>query len=202
MSAHDNKPAEAGDLYDRFLSDLEALEGSAAPELGLLALVDEVSPLTAAPDQRSRLMAAATRQHRLARFESQVAELLDVGPDKARELLGRIDDPTAWSHELPGISFLWVEGGPKVEGALRGFIRVEAGVDFPHHEHLGDEASLVLEGGFEDRGRGRVFRVGDIDHMAAGTEHAYRALSDGPDLLALAVIHTGLCALGKKFLGR
>lgn len=209
MSARDWKQDDRDARHDAFLSELEALEGSelatsgvTPTELGLAALLDELTPLPAAADGRSRLMAAATRQHRLARFETQVAELLDVGLEKARELLARIDDPNAWSRELPGIAFLWVEGGPRVEGALRGFLHVDAGQAFPHHEHLGDEVSLVLQGGFEDRGRGRVFRAGDIDRMSGGTEHAFRALSDGPDLLALAVIQTGLCALGRKFVGR
>jgi quercetin dioxygenase-like cupin family protein len=197
---------------DAFLGDVQAeldrdpagdaqLQADAAG-IGLLHL-SEALPAVAPPvSLRERILDGAHSEGRLARFAGAVAELLDVGLDKARALLDRIDDPAAWSHELPGISFLWVEGGPRVAVALRGFVRVDAGQEFPEHEHLGDEIVLVLQGGFEDVARGRVFRPGDIDRMPTGTSHGFRALPDGPDLLKLAVVQTGLRALGQDFLPR
>jgi quercetin dioxygenase-like cupin family protein len=191
---------------DRFLSDLEqhdrADDAPSAAELGLLALCDGLPAIEPPAALRARLLDAAVSPSRLARFAEQVADLLDVGLDKARELLARIDDPAAWSHDLPGISFLWVEGGPRVAQAVRGFVRVQAGLEFPHHEHLGDEVTLVLQGAFEDHDRKRVFRPGDIDRMSQGTSHGFHVLSDGPDLLKLAVVQTGLRALGQTYLPR
>jgi quercetin dioxygenase-like cupin family protein len=191
---------------DAFLDELTAqLEGEQQPEaagLGLLQLSEALPELAPPPGLRDRVLDAARGESRLARFAGAVSELLDVGLDKAKELLERIDDPAAWSLELPGIAFLWVEGGPRVASAVRGFVRVQAGVDFPDHEHLGQETTLVLQGGFEDVGRGRVFRPGDIDRMPQGTSHAFRALPDGPDLLKLSVVQTGLRALGQEYLPR
>lgn len=187
------------ELYDGHGDDAESMS---AAELGLIALCEGLNELEPPPELRARLLDDAVLPSRFSRFATQVAELLDVGLDKARELLARIDDPAAWSHELPGISFLWVEGGPRVANAVRGFVRVDAGLEFPHHEHLGDESILVLQGGFEDLERARVFRPGDVDHMSQGTSHAFRVLSGGPDLLKLAVVQGGLRALGQTFLPR
>lgn len=191
---------------DAFLSDLASeLEREQQPaDVGsaLVQFSEALPELAPSPALRARLLDAARSEGRLARFASAVAELLDVGIDKAKALLESIDDPAAWSHELPGISFLWVEGGPRVAAAVRGFVRVQAGTEFPDHEHLGDERVLVLQGGFEDLQRGRVFRPGDADLMPAGTSHAYRALADGPDLVKLAVVQTGLRALGQEYLPR
>lgn len=185
---------------DRFLSDLA--EDADAAGLGLLRLSEALPEIAPPSELRERLLHDARSEGRLARFADAVADLLDIGTGKAKELLERIDDPSAWSLELPGISFLWVEGGPSVANAVRGFVRVAAGQDFPEHEHLGDETVLVLQGGFEDVQRGKVFRPGDVDTMPTGTSHAFRALPNGPDLVKLAVVQTGLRALGQEYLPR
>jgi putative transcriptional regulator len=169
--------------------------------LGLSRLSAALAPIAPPPSLRAQLLAAAEPQARLARFAGSVAELLDLGIDKAKALLERIDDPTAWVDELPGIQFLWVDGGPRVVAAVRGFLRVEPGQAFPDHEHLGDEVTLVLQGGFEDPARGLTFRAGDIDRMPQGTTHMFRALPGVP-LLKLSVVQTGLTALGHTYLPR
>jgi hypothetical protein len=168
-----------------------------------LSVLSETLPqLSPSVELRARLLQSARSEGRLARFAGSVADMLDVSLGKAKQLLERIDDPAAWSLELPGVSFLWVEGGPAVAAAVRGFVRVSAGQEFPHHEHLGEELVLVLQGGFQDPSRGRVFRPGDTDRMPAGSSHAFRALPGGPDLVKLAVVHTGLRALGQDYLPR
>ena len=193
------------DVFLRELQGDDAADGGVAardPELGLIAVCESLKPVAPSADLRARLLASADAPSRLARFADRVAELLDVGLDKARELLARIDDPSAWEEQLPGVSFLWVEGGPRVAAAVRGFVRVRAGLDFPDHEHLGDEVTLVLQGGFEDPERKLVCRAGDIDRMPTGTAHGFRALAGGTDLLKLAVVHTCLKALGQTYLPR
>jgi quercetin dioxygenase-like cupin family protein len=195
------KPRDA--KPDAFLDEL-ADEGVGADELaglGLLRLSESLGEIAPPPSLRARILADAEPSARLGRFASTVAELLDLGIDKAKQLLERIDDPSAWVEELPGISFFWVEGGPRVAGAVRGFVRVDAGHDFPEHEHLGDEVILVLQGGFEDAARGLSFHAGDIDRMPQGTAHAFRALP-GVKLLKLSVVQTGLRALGHTYLPR
>jgi quercetin dioxygenase-like cupin family protein len=198
---------------DAFLRELHGADAAAAdggdgapaseaPGLGLLAVCEGLKPVAPSLDLRARLLHSADAPSRLARFADQVAELLDVGLDKARELLARIDDPSAWEEQLPGVAFLWVEGGPRVAAAVRGFVRVRAGMQFPDHEHLGEEITLVLQGGFEDPDRQVVVRPGEVDHMPVGTSHGFRALAGGTDLLKLAVVHTGLKALGHTYLPR
>jgi putative transcriptional regulator len=194
---------------DAFLSEVQAeldreagVDAQLNAAAGLLHLSEALPAVVPSAGLRERILDGALTEGRLARFAGAVAELLDVGLDKAKALLERIDDPAAWSHELPGISFLWVDGGPRVAAAVRGFVRVSAGQEFPEHEHLGDEITLVLQGGFEDVERGRVFRPGEIDRMPPGTSHGFRALPGGPDLVKLAVVQTGLRALGQDFLPR
>jgi len=185
---------------DAFLREMREL--GLAPDAvanAALSLCDALPALGQSPPLRSRILTGARAAGRLARFATTTAEFLDVSIEQAKELLARIDDASAWQMELPGVSFLWVQGGPRVANAIRGFMRVAAGCQFPEHEHLGQELALVLQGGFEDASRGLVFRPGDIDLMPPGTSHAFRALPDGPDLVQLAVTQIGLRALGTVF---
>jgi hypothetical protein len=195
------------DRQDAFLSELERSllahgESADVAAPGLVQLSESLPRLSPPAALRERLMQSAHLENRLARFANRVAELLDVSAAKAALLLQGLDDPSVWSAELPGIEFCWVEGGPARAAAVRGFVRVQPGVDFPEHEHLGDEVVLVLQGGFEDRARQRVFRPGDVDRMAADSSHSFRALPHGPALLTLAVVETGLRALGHTYLPR
>jgi hypothetical protein len=173
----------------------------AAFALGLQQVSEALSPLAPPPGLRARLLDNAQPAARFARFENAVAQLLDLDLDHAKQLIARLDDASAWTQELPGISFLWVDGGPRVADAIRGFIRVDAGQEFPQHEHLGEEITLVLQGRFDDRDRGVVLVPGDIDRMPAGTSHGFR-VRPGIDGLKLAVVHTGLRALGHTYLPR
>lgn len=194
--------ANKGDAKpDAFLDAVYGEAGEALAGLGLSRLSDALPELAPPPSLRARILEAAAPQARLARYAGAVAELLDLGLDKAKALLERIDDPSAWVDELPGVQFLWVDGGPRVAAAVRGFLRVEPGLDFPEHEHLGDEVTLVLQGGFEDPARGLSFRAGEIDRMPQGTTHMFRALP-GAKLLKLSVVQTGLRALGHTYLPR
>jgi putative transcriptional regulator len=196
MSSRSEPVQQPSDAFLRELADADA------HALGLECLADALPARARAASLRARVLASAAQQPRLARFAAQVAELLDVGLERAHALLARLDHASAWTPELPGISFLWVDGGPRVADALRGFVRVHAGQEFPEHAHLGDEVTLVLQGGFEDPTRGRVFRPGDLDRMAAGTSHHFRAADGGVDLLKLSVVHAGIRALGHSYLPR
>ncbi|MEY4577744.1 MAG: hypothetical protein RL701_2447, partial [Pseudomonadota bacterium] len=168
-------PRRGGAETDAFVRDLAALAGAgalappsvvelatAATLLQLSAALDPVAPTTAL---RARLFADIPATGRLARYAEAVAELLDIGRQSAHELLDKLEDKTHFSLELPGIEFFWVDGGPRVANAVRGFLRVAAGAHFPDHEHLGDEHVLVLQGSFIDSTRGLTFHAGDRDVM-------------------------------------
>lgn len=187
------------DGHDTFLRELSELEGADAPARGLERSLESLEPVAPAAQLRARLLASARPETRLLRFAEPVARLLEISVERAGELLASLHDRSAFSVELPGVSLLWVEGGPGLENAVRGFVRVEAGCAFPEHEHFGDETVLVLQGRYEDTATGQVFGPGDIARMPAGSSHAFRVPPDGPHLLKLAVVHVGLRAGDKVY---
>jgi quercetin dioxygenase-like cupin family protein len=187
------------DLHEQVSSVNEA-ERSAGS--GLAALVDALEPVAPPPALRSRLLDALTAKGRFARFAESTAQLLDIGLEQAKALLDRLDDLSLFEPAFPGAGFFWVDGGPRVTNAVRGFIRVEAGTDFPEHQHIGDEIVLVLQGSFVDTTYDKTYDVGAQVLMPAGTSHAYTVPGDGPDLLKLSVTQQGLRALGQAFLPR
>ena len=184
-----------GDLGE--LIDLNELEETAGH--GLVQLSEALAPVEPPSGAREKLLSSISTEGRFARFAEATAKLLDLGVDQAKALLDRLHDLSLFDNALPGISFYWCEGGPAVANAVRGFIRVAAGTNFPEHEHLGDEIVLVLQGSFVDTTRGITFHAGDSDIMKAGTSHSYYVPEGGPDLLKLSVTQVGLRAMGQLY---
>jgi quercetin dioxygenase-like cupin family protein len=184
----------SGRELDAFLLELQALDADSPDTagLGLAALAETLEPVAPSAERRAQLMAAVPAQGRYERFAAQVAELLDVGLERARALLDKLDDVSLFSEELPGIALCWLEGGPGTSNAVRGFVRVAAGTRFPEHAHLGEEKVLVLQGSYFDPACGRAFRPGDLAVMPPGTAHDYVVPADGPDLVMLSVTQVGL----------
>jgi hypothetical protein len=185
------------DELDAFGRDVE---DAAAVDLGLSYVTNELPAVLAPAGFRERLLDAALPDQRLARYAQPIAALLDIDLTAAQALIARIDDASAWIAFLPGISLLPAPAGPLALGALRGFVRVRAGVEFPEHEHLGDEAVMIMQGYYSDDVTGEVFGPGDTPRMAVDTRHSFRVFADGPDLLGLVVAQGGLRAQGQDFL--
>jgi anti-sigma factor ChrR (cupin superfamily) len=123
-------------------------------------------------------------------FAAQVAQLIDVGIDKARELVGRIDDAKSWmTTYVPGVFSYDLPVGPAVSDAVVGFVKVAPGYVFPDHEHMGDEENLVLQGSCVDSS-GAVIKRGDLIRMVSGTHHELKA-RPGPDFIYLGIAHKG-----------
>ena len=162
-------------------AELDALL-DAAGELG--GLVQPVAPSGAA---RARLLDAARGGERFARFAGRFAELFDVGVDRARELLGLIDQPGAWE---PGPArHAWLvhfQTGPRLATADAGFVKLAAGERFPWHRHEGEEHSLILQGAAADSLSGRL-NVGDEGRLDGGSEHDVVALGDEDLIFAVWV---------------
>ena len=195
------RPKNIGEVeLDAFLRDLEADSGDAQLDAGQLAAALSQPAEPAPSDLRARLMAALPNTSRFERFTSAVSELLDIEPGRAERLLDELDNRSHFLEMMPGIELFWVDGGPRVANAVRGFVRVAAGLQFPEHEHLGEEHVLVLQGSFHDPVRNRVFRPGDISVMPKGTSHLHIVPQDGPDLLMLSVIQDGVALGEQKFL--
>jgi putative transcriptional regulator len=173
------------DLLDGFLLESEGAD--------VLSVLSE-SQAFARPSSalRDRILQAATAEGRLARFAEGTADMLDVPPEVARALLDKLDDPSVWTAGfVPGMSLYHVQGGPRVQGAITGFVRIESGAGFPDHEHLGDEEVLILQGSCLDSVHSQVFRSGDRVRMGSGSVHSFH-VRPGPDFLYLAVVFKGI----------
>jgi hypothetical protein len=93
---------------------------------------------TPSPALRERLLASIASKPRLGAYADAAAKLLDVTPERARELLQHIDDPRRWEPTpFDGVEGYWFQGGPATEGAFAGFIRLHAGKQLPMHDHIG-----------------------------------------------------------------
>jgi len=129
-----------------------------------------VVPVTPAPDVKARLL-ASTGAGRFEKFSTRIATLYDVTVERARELLALVERPASWNREAGGISLVHFNGGAAYAAADCGFIRLEPGAVFPPHKHLGDEASIVLQGQMRDAASGRLLGPGDELFQVEGSEH-------------------------------
>ena len=172
----------------------ETLEALGASERELESLVLAMtSEAFEAPSEalRTHLMASLAQTHRFDDLEAQVASLLDVDREQAARFLLNIDQADAWTTgPEPGVDIFHVEGGPQVQDAVTGFVRLDCGATFPEHEHLGDETVLVLQGALIDS-NGRYVSAGEAAPMIAGSKHAFRVVGAVP-LIYLAVIQHGV----------
>jgi len=195
-----------GTLEDELRADVElhlercarcAAEATATGEaLSLLALA--LPPEHPHPTARTRLLASVSEQRglepmgrgRLAAFVDQLASFFDVTVERARTLVDLVSDRSAWTiGPATGVSLIHILPGPRFAGADAGFVRMAPGARFPRHRHTGDEAGLILEGGFTDES-GVVVRAGERHQLAAGTSHDFVALPEG--CLFAALVQGGI----------
>jgi quercetin dioxygenase-like cupin family protein len=160
----------------------------------LLARLADILPRSSPDNEtRSRLLATVGQGGRLHRFSAEVARLLDITEARARELLDGVDDKQSWeASALTGVTLFHVQGGPKTEGAITGFVRVETDGCFPMHTHSGPETVLIVQGRCRDSRDGAILRPGDIGTISPD-EGAHEVLAlPGPPLVYLAVVFTGI----------
>jgi putative transcriptional regulator len=164
----------------------------------LAALALALPPVAPPPALRERLLQSVAAANRFEQFADRVAAIIDVTLEKARSLLGRIDDAASWKESpLPGVRLYHLDGGPALAQAVVGFVRIEPGHVFPDHSHHGSEVALVLQGSCRED-NGRVARRGDEVRMDEGTSHALTALP-GPDFIYVAVANGGFTMFGEHF---
>jgi anti-sigma factor ChrR (cupin superfamily) len=148
------------------------------------------------PEVRERVLQSVSTTNRFEKFAAQVAQLIDVSVEKARELVGRIDDAKSWmATQVEGVFSYDLPTGPAVADAVVGFVKVRPGAVFPDHEHVGEDAMLVVQGSCIDS-HGTVMRRGDLLRMAPGTHHELKA-QPGPDFIYLGVAKSGFMMFGE-----
>jgi putative transcriptional regulator len=123
---------------------------------------------------------------RFAHFVPNLSELFDIPEQQVRGLLDPLLDPSAWQPgPAEGVELIPVEVGPKLQGAMAGFVRIQPGAVFPRHQHQGEELNLLLQGGFRENGRD-VWR-GDLVREPDGSQHSQIGLP-GIECIAATVL--------------
>jgi putative transcriptional regulator len=148
------------------------------------ALVEPVAPPASV---LTRLMERMEGPGRFARQAGKVAAFLDVAEARARELLESMAEPSHWMPgPVEGVELMPVETGPKREGMMAAVVRLQPGVRYPRHAHLGREWNLVLEGGFREDSGHEVW-PGDELEKTDGSLHDFTALQ-GPACICVTVL--------------
>ena len=141
---------------------------------------------------RSRLLDEVHRVPlRYAPFYERLMALFDLDEPAVVAVLDASQNQSAWEPFAPGVLAYHLAPGPRHAGADAGLIRMEAGLAFPSHEHLGDESVLVLEGRYRDNIAGRIYQAGDRHDMKGGSRHSYDVLPDAPLVFAV-VLYGGI----------
>ena len=121
---------------------------------------------------------------RFAHLAEPLAELLGVPEHVAAALLGRLADARAWEPGPGrGVKLMPALTGPSRAGALAVFLELQPGARLTH-AHLGEEETLVLQGGLKEQDGSELWR-GDTQRKAEGSAHAAVALDGLPCVLAV-----------------
>lgn len=174
----------------------------------LLSAVDtevelpDVSETRPSPSEglRARLLQSAVLEGRFERFAEVASKMLDLSVDKAQVLLDRLDSEGSFAEELPGVEFCWVPGGPKTDGYVRGFVRVNRNTELPPHTHLGEETVLIMQGTYIDSVTQERFGPGQMLHGTPEADHSFHADPAGTHLLLLVVVKKGY-QIGEMVIG-
>ncbi|MEO1240947.1 MAG: ChrR family anti-sigma-E factor [Pseudomonadota bacterium] len=99
------------------------------------------------------------------------------------EITGKTDlESLSWSFYGVGIDRAVLVDGP--EGPLVRLLRAKPGAKFPHHQHLSEELTVVLQGAYRDN-TGR-YDVGDV--QCVPTEAAHQPIIEEGDICIALVV--------------
>ncbi|HYQ46082.1 MAG TPA: cupin domain-containing protein [Polyangiaceae bacterium] len=137
---------------------------------------------------RARLLSTVDQSgERFAPLFDKLSRFFDLSADALRSLFVRAARETEWEPgPLPWVSLFHFQGGPAVAGCDTGFVRLQKGMPFPPHRHLGKERVLVLDGGYHDH-EGHWYGPGDFHDMTDGTQHALQMNAERDVLLAVVL---------------
>jgi anti-sigma factor RsiW len=160
-------------------------------ELLAQAAVRTLEPLPVPVNGRNRLLAALGTGQRFAGLIPRLGQMLDLPARAVQALLDKVDDDGAWiSGFAPGVRYFNFTPGARhaAAGAEAGFVRLGAGVSFPHHRHIGHEMTMVIEGQMRDGDK--RFGAGAVIEHDRDSEHGW--VNDGPGDLLVVSVHHGL----------
>lgn len=166
-------------LAERNNHDAQVL--TAAVENALLEGIDPVTPPAAA---LPGLLAQVRATDRLTHLAPQLAELYDLTPEAALQVIAELRAGKTWvDGPAPGVRLMAVQAGPRTAGKLTALVYLEPGAEFPLHPHLGPEKVLVLDGAYRDSA-GEEYWRGELHQSAEGTQHSFRAIGRIPCICA------------------
>ena len=170
--------------------EVDALSEALAGSAGWLA------PVEPSPAVRARLLASvgasSPASTRWSPFVAELARLFDLSTEAVRAVFARADDARAWLGFAPGVQYQHFTPGPRLASAAgveAGLVRLDPGVRFLRHRHVGGpEITFVLEGTMRDGDRSHG--PGSAVTWEQGTAHDYAASAENG--LVIAVLHHGI----------
>lgn len=171
-------PIDVTRLFQLLLHQPEPLSDDEVVVFDQLAA--QLTPVAPSNALRERILLNATGR---AAFVSPVASLFQVAESEARRMLAGLAD-AAWQVFTQGTALLHVQAGPALAGADVGFVRVEDGVAFPHHDHLGEETTIVVQGTLVEAD-GTRYPAGSLVRFPADSTHDFHA--EGQLIFAVVV---------------
>lgn len=137
---------------------------------------------------KEQLFAHFANGGRFATFLDRVSSMFAFSVDEIRNFFAGLDDESSWDPGPTEGLALWLHHGePVMEGGLMGFVRMQPGVTFPYHRHLGQEHLLVLSGGYRNDMNGNIYWPGDDDFCDPETEHTITCVSQIPCIAAFVI---------------
>jgi anti-sigma factor ChrR (cupin superfamily) len=144
---------------------------------------------------KERLLSSVQGATPMLSYVGEVAAMLDLSRAQARSYLKELENEESWERsEIPGVYYRPVER-PSAMGQdeKAAFVKILPGHGFPHHEHLDEEAILILQGRCLDTGNSEMLSEGSLQFAGSEYEHSAVVPEDEPvPVIYLAVIRGGI----------
>jgi ChrR Cupin-like domain len=182
-------------LFDAF--EREVTEGVAGGS-------DHVSTAVGSPrgeaiaQKRLQLLGRLKSVCRFELYVPALAKLLEIDEGSTRQELMRVDEQPFDPSLAANVSTLDIAAGPRWANGISGFVRVMPQTAFPHHEHLGEDLTFILQGALRER-NGEIYRPGTLIIESVGSSHDFEVVSDVP-LIYVAMAEVGI-RIGEHVIG-
>lgn len=191
-------PQQQDQQVEEHLSQCDACRSQLDREFDTVATFELIRQPEPPFGLRDSVLADATTLARFSRYVDKVAAVADVDASTAEEWLSNLEDEEVWDETaLEEMHLFHIDGGPSVENAIVGFVRLQPRSGFPEHTHVGDETIVVLQGTIIDE-NGERHGPGSVVPRKPGTTHEIFA-APGHPAIYLSVVQEGLEVFGMRF---